>query len=120
MLWCYDMLCILLGALLLGTSSTSSNILSSLSDLDFYRIRSDQRTHHHASEQDTPTLILTRQLLGAGYHRELRVNIKIEHLGGYSDNNKILLVENITRDMYIDLDQVTTKELSGDRHVTVM
>jgi hypothetical protein len=84
--------------------AVNSNILSSLSDLDFSRIRAD-----HTSEQDTssshPRLSLTRQLLGAGYHRELRINIKIQNLGGYTDS-KVLLVENITRDMYVDLDQV--------------
>lgn len=104
--WCNHVLvlCGWLGALLGTASPSNSNILSSLSDLDFHRIRSDQA--QHSSEQDAPpTLALTRQLLGAGFHRDLRVNIKIENLEGYSDN-KVLLVENITRDMYIDLDQV--------------
>ena len=93
---------------LLGTASpSSSNVLSSLSDLDFHRIRASHA--QHSSERDSsssfpPTLSLTRQLLGAGYHRELRVNIKFQDSRGYSD--KVLLVENITRDMYIDLDQV--------------
>lgn len=90
-------------------SPSTSNILSSLSDLDFHRIREGHA--QHSSERDDssflPTLSLTRQLLGAGYHRELRVNIKLQGSKGYSD--KVLLVENITCDMYIDLDQVGTE-----------
>jgi hypothetical protein len=84
--------------------AVNSNILSSLSELDFSRIRAGHTSEHDTSSSH-PTLSLTRQLLGAGYHRELRVNIKIQNLGGYSDS-KVLLVENITHDMYVDLDQV--------------
>lgn len=119
--WCNHVL-VWLGALLGTASPSNSNILSSLSDLDFHRIRSDQA--QLSSEQDAPpTLTLTRQLLGAGFHRELRVNIKIENLEGYSDN-KVLLVENITRDMYIDLDQVSCRmscmDGSCDDHVMLL
>lgn len=101
-MWHVLVLCAWLGVLLGTASPSTSNILSSLSELDFHRIRAD-----HASSSIPPTLSLTRQMIGAGYHRELRVNIKIRDLGGYS-NNKVLLIENITRDMYMDLDQVCT------------
>ena len=105
--------------LALSCTSSSSNVFKSLSDLDFHRIRADhflatadqhqqqqqqqQQQGGSASSSSITLSSLTRQLLGEGYHRELRTNIVVQ--GTFFDT-KILVAENITRDMYMDLDQV--------------
>lgn len=102
------------------TTSPNSNILSSLADLDFHRIRADHLHSSAAAATDSPVVSIRRGLIGGGYHRELLTNIKMEEVAeveGFRDrrNRRILVLENITRDMYMDLDQVRlycpTKEL---------
>ena len=87
-------------------SSSSPQVLSSLADVDFQRIRMDQLHSSHAkSGVAYPFISLRRGLNGAGYHRKLVTSIKIEGNGTLSES-RVLLVENITQDIYIDLDQV--------------
>ena len=50
-----------------------------------------------------PSASLKRDLVGSGYHRELVTSVE---LGGTALNSRVLLVENITRDIYMDIDQV--------------
>ena len=86
-------------------TAASSNILPSLSDLDFARIRGDHHAHSHARDT-APRVSVERWLEGAGYHRELVTTVTVtEVVGGYRDD-RVLLVENVTRNMYLDLDQV--------------
>lgn len=98
------LLCGCMGTLLHTATPSTSNVLSTLADLDFHRIVSDH-THHTSDSTTVPRLSLKRELIGAGYHREVSVEIKMEGLGN-SFGGRIVLVENITRDLYIDLDQV--------------
>ena len=59
------------------------------------------------------TLALSRQLVGAGFHRTLQT--KVERVSFHQHNNiipdhsmlHVAIVENITRDMYVDIDQVS-------------
>ena len=96
------LLCGCMGTLL--HTATPSNVLSTLADMDFHRIVSDH-AHHTSDSSSVPRLSLRRELIGAGYHREISVEIKMEGLGN-NFGGRIVLVENITRDLYIDLDQV--------------
>ncbi len=80
---------------------TSGRILSSLADLDFNRIGEDQI---HSSMLSLASL--DRGLSGAGYHRELVTSVRVQG-GIIPANERVLLVENITQDIYIDLDQVS-------------
>ncbi len=92
-----------LWALISPSSSSTANVLSSLADLDFHRLRTNR---FHSFE--IPAISLLRRLTGAGYHRELVTKVTLEESGEF-ENGRILFVENITRDMYIDLDQVSIK-----------
>ena len=87
--------------LLPSAVSSSTSVLSSLADLDFHRLRANQ---FHSLE--VPAISLQRELTGAGYHRELVTKVTLEESSEFR-NSRILLVENITRDVYIDLDQVS-------------
>lgn len=95
------LICGWLWALVISSTSSTTNTLSSLADLDFHRLRADQ---FHSVEM--PAIALHRELTGAGYHRELVTKVTFQESVGFV-NSRILLVENITRDMYIDLDQVS-------------
>lgn len=96
-------LCAWLWAHLFLVTSSTANILPALSDLDFNRIKADQ-AHSHAAGT-SPLVSLERLLVGGGYHRELVTTIRRVGVGEYHDD-RVLIVENVTRDMYIDLDQV--------------
>lgn len=85
-------------------------MLSSLADLDFHRLKANQ---FHSLE--VPAISLQRELVGAGFHRELVTKVALEEASEFR-NSRILLVENVTRDMYIDLDQVSSSERSQNAH----
>ena len=44
-------------------------------------------------------------MTGTGYHRELVTNIEVEGVRVFPDN-RVLLIENVTPDIYVDIDQV--------------
>ena len=84
-------------------TSLTSHVLPSLTDIDFQRVRADQ-LHTNNGEVVFPSLAsFSRDLVGNGFHRELVTTIQ---LVGIPLNSRVLLVENITGDIYMDIDQV--------------
>ena len=82
-----------------------SYTLPSLEDVDFDRIRQDQLQSSTNGGIVYPNATMDLQLSGSGYHRDLTARIRIH--GGVPVDSRILLVTNITRDIYVDIDQVT-------------
>lgn len=110
MIWLGAVLVYGYAVVLARSFSSTVQVLPSLEDVDFERVRTDHALHAAAnnSEDEFPTVTLHRQLSGEGYHRTLHtsVELKEESADGSFDSSVLLLVENITRDMYIDLDEV--------------
>jgi len=81
-----------------------SYTLSSLEDVDFNRIRQDQLQSSTSGGIVYPNATMDLELPGNGYHRDLTARIRIQ---GVPPDSRILLVTSITRDIYVDIDQVT-------------
>lgn len=101
--WGKLILCVWLCSAIFLPTSPAASVLPSLSDLDFHRIKAE-RPESHAAET-CPEVVVKRGLEGAGYHRQLLTSVRRVGVGEYRDD-RVLLVENITQDIYIDLDQV--------------
>lgn len=95
---------VLLNVVLLHlTEAFTSHILSSLVDVDFDRIQEDQLQSSKNGGVVYPTARMDLELTGSGYHRDLTTLVQVQ---GVAPDSRILLVENITSDMYMDIDQV--------------
>ena len=92
------------------TGAIVSHILSSLEDVNFERIQEDQFQSSRNGGVAYPNATLARELFGSGYHRDLTTRVQVE---GVAPDSRILLVENITRDIYMDIDQVDVSDLSA-------
>ncbi len=97
---------ILLAFLLLALSLShlaQTYLLSSLEDVDFDRIREDQLQSSKSGGVVYPTGSLSCELTGNGYHRDLIMRVEVQEV---PLDSRIILVNNVTSDIYVDIDQV--------------
>ena len=96
--------------LLLFTSLLTIPAWSSTVTVD-YSLSSLLNAAHLPSPHPDLRMVLSRQLVGAGFHRTLLTHVEqvTSHQSGHiPDPSKlyVAIVENITRDVYVDVDQV--------------